>query len=213
MREMFRPLFSLALVGAHGLCFPQMPDPPADKEKDMYDIYSLLLDHPKTSHGPGNDPRILIAGTTVPGVPSDPCISPPKERGAEFEEVLADFRAHGATQRKLRPAFSLAKPYFLLSPEEVAAFEKDHMAPRPPGVARNPQFEGVADLFRLSEVYFNHRRTLALTAVATWCGGLCGLMRWVALEKQKDGSWQELPWIGCSTIAVIPSPAASFPGS
>jgi hypothetical protein len=213
MREMFRPLFSLALVCTSGFCFQQTPDPPADKEKDVYDIYSRLLDRPKTSHAPDNNPRILIAGTTVPGFPKEPCIRPPKEREAEFQEVLADFRARSATQRKLRPAFTVAKPYFLLSPDEVAAFEKDHMSPWPPGTTRNPQFEGVADLFRLSEVYFNRHRTLALTAVATWCGGLCGLMRWVALEKQKDGRWQELPWIGCTTIAVIPSPATSFPGS
>jgi hypothetical protein len=213
MREMFRPLFSLAMVYTYAFCFQQTPDPPADKEKDVYDIYSLLLDHPKTSHGPDNNPRILIAGTTVPGVPSEPCVRPPKGREAEFQEVLADFQARSATQRKLRPAFSLAKPYFLLGSEEVSAFEKDHMGIRELGSARNPQFEGVADLFRLSDVYFNHRRTLALTAVASWCGGLCGLMRWVALEKQKDGGWQELPWISCSAIAATPSPAASFPAS
>jgi hypothetical protein len=202
----------MALVCAYGFCFQQ-----TDKEKDVYDIYSLLLDRPKTSHetshGPSNAPRILIARTTVPGVPKDPCVTPPKERDAEFQEVLADFRARSATQRKLRPAFTLAKPYFLLGPEEVAAFEKDRGWPKPPGAARDPRFEGVADLFRLSEVYFNQPRTLALTAVATWCGGLCGLMRWVALEKQKDGKWEELPWVGCTTIAAIPSPAASFPGS
>ncbi len=190
------------MVSACGFCFLQ-----TDQEKDVYDIYSLLLDHPKTSHGPDNNPRILIAETTVPGFPKEPCVTPPKEREVEFQEVWADFRTRSFTQRKLKPAFSLAKPYFLLGSEEAAAFEKDHSGIRELGAARNPQFEGVADLFRLSDVYFNNRRTLALTAVATWCGGLCRLMRWVALEKQKDGRWQELPWIGCSAIAVIPSPA------
>lgn len=68
-----------------------------------------------------------IAATTAPGVPKEPCIRPPKEReahrGADFREVLADFKQREATQRQLNRAFLIEKPYFLLTPEEVRKFE------------------------------------------------------------------------------------------
>ena len=173
-------------------------------DKDAYAIYSLMLTNPKTSHGPDTNPRYLIADTTVPGVPETPCVAPPADRRGDFQEVLADYAKRKKTPRVLKRALSIRKPYVLLNAVEAEAFAKSRMQPQvptdPPQVA-DDQFKDVADLFRLGDVYFNQDRTLALTSVSSWCGGLCGLWRWRVFEKLESGAWVERDWVGCSTIA------------
>ena len=73
--------------------------------------------------------------------------------------------------------------------------------PAPEPRATDERFRGVTDVFTLSDVYFNGRQTLALTAIASWCGGLCALYQWRVLEKVAEGKWEERPWVGCMTIA------------
>ena len=63
-------------------------------------------------------------------------------------------------------------------------------------------------LFTLSDVWFSRNGKLALTAISTFCGSLCGQHRWKVFEKMPDGEWQERNWITCFTIAEsINSPA------
>jgi hypothetical protein len=106
--------------------------------------------------------------------------------------VLADYERRKAKPRELKPTFSIRKPYLLLSADEVRAFEL-HVP--------DQRFRGVTDIFTLSDVYFNQRQTLALTAISLWCGELCGLYQWKAFEKLNTGKWEERPWGGCVTIA------------
>jgi hypothetical protein len=181
---------------------------PADfaREKDIYAIYSLMLSNPNTSHGPYQSERYLIAKTTVPGVPEQPCVAPPKERAAEFRDVLADYERRKATMRELKPALSIAKPYVLLDANEVREFMEERSLAGPGKIVPNPQFQGVMDLFRLSDVYFNRRGTLALTAISAFCGGLCGFHQWKVFEKRATGKWEELRWDACYTIAGISGP-------
>jgi hypothetical protein len=208
---MFRLALSLIIVCGIAQGFQQVTGSTwSEKERDVYAIYSLILTNPKTSHGPDNNSRYLIAGTTVPGPTKEPCVRPPEDRKADFQEVLADYQSRGITPREIRPAFSIPKPYLLLSPDELNEFMKERFSPNI-GEKANARFEGVADVFRLSDVYFNHRRTLALTAISTWCGGLCGLMQWKVVEKQDTGKWEERPWVGCITIAQVRRPGESSP--
>jgi hypothetical protein len=73
----------------------------------------------------------------------------------------------------------------------------------------NPTNEGLTlasrvstDLFTFSDVYFSKNGRLALTAMSSWCGGICGQHQWKVPEKLPTGEWQELPaWVACSTIA------------
>ena len=44
----------------------------AARDKDVYAIYSLLMNDPPTSHGPAPNDRYLIAATTAPGTPREP---------------------------------------------------------------------------------------------------------------------------------------------
>jgi hypothetical protein len=178
----------------------------AEREKDVYAIYSLLFTNTETSHGADTNERYLIAATTSTRWPSEPtpaCVAPPAGRQAEFREVLADYELRKSTPRQLKRQLSIQKPYVLLDDEEVKAFMKT----RPPTVhpdTSDERFRGVADVFMLSEVYFNPSRTLALTAFSSWCGGLCAKWQWRVFEKSATGKWEERHWITCITVAEGP---------
>jgi hypothetical protein len=159
-----------------------------------------MLTNPKTSHGPDDNERYLIADTTAPAHPPEPCITPPKERQNEFREVLSDYERRKGKPRELKPLFAIRKPYLLLNAEEVKAFHADRRI-TPERRAPDERFRGVTDLFTLSDVYFNDAHTLALTAISTWCGSLCALYQWKVFEKVGTDGWVERQWVGCITIA------------
>jgi hypothetical protein len=200
---MFRFAFSLLTIctTAHG--FQQNTrSADSDREKDVYAIYSQMLTNLTTSHGPYTSDRYLIAVTTSPGRPEVPCVRPPKEREAEFQEVLADFESRKAKPRQLTQSFSISKPYALLTPDEVKDFISTRF-PRPIVGTNDERFRGVSDLITLSDVYFNQRGTLALTAISTWCGGLCASYQWKVFEKADRGQWEERRWVSCMTVAEV----------
>ena len=201
---MFRLVCSVLITCTIAPAFQQTE---SESEKDVYAIYSLMLTNPQTSHGPDHNPWYLIAPATVPGTPQVPCVTPPEERAPEFREVLVDFEHRKATQQQLKPAFSIPKPYFLLSADEVKAFIEDRASGKTQPGNTDERFRGVADLFTLTGVYFNPRRTLALTAISSWCGSLCALYQWKVLEKTDTGLWQERNWGACATIARNSSPS------
>ncbi len=184
----------------------QQQTSPADpeREKDVYAIYSQMFTNPQTSHGSDNNERYLIAETTAPGYPKEPCVQSPKAREAEWREVLADFERRNNIPRKLERALSISKPYELLTADEVKEFIEARSMPKIGSPKPNERFRGVTDLFTLTDVYFNRRRTLALTYISTWCGGLCGLMSWKVYEKSDAGDWEERPWVLCTTMSQAP---------
>jgi hypothetical protein len=169
----------------------------SEREKDVYLIYSLMLTNLQTSHGPDDNERYLIAGTTASGRSPVPCVVPPKDRVAVFREIIADYEGRKA---QLKPMFSIRKPYLLLNTEEVNAFMTDRRLTPEPKLP-DARFRGVSDVFTLSEVFFNQRRTLALSAISSWCGLLCGQYQCEVFEKRKTGHWEERPWLRCSIIA------------
>jgi hypothetical protein len=202
---MFRLGFILLLISTAALGFQQKTsaaDP--QPEKDVYAIYSQILTRSETSHGKDDNERYLIEATTAPGYPREPCVRPPKEREAEWREVLADFERRKDTPRQLERAFSIGKSYELLNADEVKEFIEARSVPKIGSRKTNERFHGVTDLFSLSDVYFNRRRTLALTYISTWCGGLCGLMSWKVYEKSDAGEWEERPWVLCTTMSQAP---------
>jgi hypothetical protein len=174
----------------------------AEREKDVYDIFSLMLNDPHTGHWADNSARYLISETTGRGMPRDPCVTPPKERGAEYREVLTDFERRKDEPRKLERKLELPKPYLLLSADDVKKFRGLRLTVRlnePPEV--DERFRGVVDLFTLTDVYFNPKGTLALTAIESWCGGLCALWQWKVFEKSESGEWHELQWQVCTVVS------------
>lgn len=166
---------------ASSLCVAQ-----ENREKDVYAIYSLLMTNPETSHGPDDNPRYLILDTTVAGVPAEPCVNAAGERAERMAEIRKDFQERRKQQRKLKRELKLSKPYELLAEPESR---------------QRARSAGVTDVFSFSDVYFDKAGTLALTHRASICGSLCALFQWKLLEKQSDGSWKEVPGVGCVAMA------------
>jgi len=199
---MFRLVQVVLMTGTIAPGFQQQANSTdSEREKDVYAIYSLMLTNPRTSHGPDDNERYLIAQTTAPGNPQEPCVRPPKEREADFREVLAEFEYQKVTPRQLKRALSIQKPYILLSADEVRKFRKTRSLAKNPPRSTDERFRGVTDLFTLSDVYFNQGRTLALTAISSWCGSLCALYQWRVFEKSDAGKWEERQWATCMTVA------------
>jgi hypothetical protein len=167
----------------------QTGTPYSEREKDVYAIYSLMLANPRTSHGPYESERLLIARTTRPASVPILCMRPPKEREAEFREVLADYQRRTDIPRELRPMLAIPEPYTLLTADEVSAFIADRDA-QVRGAPESERFRGVSDYFTLADVSFNQNGRLALTALSSWCGGLCGESQWRVFEKLDSGKWQ-----------------------
>jgi hypothetical protein len=146
--------------------------------------------------------RYLIDPTTVPGFPEIPCVRPPIERNGDFREVLADYERRKATQRQIKPMFSVPKPYVLLTADEVnPIIQQQPSLDRYGQSSTDERFRGVTHLFRLTDVYFNPSRTLALTAISPWCGGMCSQHQWKVFEKLDSGKWEERQWVTCWTIS------------
>ncbi|SRR6266446_117616 len=154
----------------------------ADEHADIYSIYSLMMTNPQTSHGPSTDDVYLIAEMTRPAVPAEPCVRVPTQYEAAYQEILDEYNWRKDKPVKLERALNIAKPYELVNADDV--------------VLRQSQ-----DLFWLGDVYFNQSHTLALTAISTYCGPLCGQKLWKTFEKSSTGQWEERPWVGCSAVS------------
>lgn len=197
LMDMTRLVSALLAISGPALGFQQY----AEREKDVYAIYSIMLTNLQTSHGPYEGDRYLIAATTGPGNPREPCVRPPQEREADFSEVLADYQRRRAMPRELKPEFTITEPYVFLADRDVAAFVAERSRPGGNPDQADGRFRGVSDLITLTDVYFNQRRTLALTAISTYCGPLCAMYQWKVFEKSETGEWQERKWVTCSAVA------------
>ena len=189
----------LLIVASQARGFPQGDNIPFDalRRADVYSIYSLLMTNPTTSHGADDNQIYLIANTTIPGFPREPCVRVPTAYESAFAEVMADFNRRRNISTTLERNFTIKKPYELLTPQGVNDFITQHSGPYIPP-KEFPQ--SAIDLFRLTDVYFDHDHTLALTAISTFCGSTCGMAQWKVFEKTKGG-WQEKPWVTCGSIA------------
>jgi len=183
--------------------FQQQPNAAqgSDQRADTYDIYSLMLTDPKTSHGPDNNQVYLIRDTTVPGTPAEPCVRPPSSHERSFAEVLADYKRRKDTPATLDRALTTAKPYVLLNSDETKEFIQSRVLRPGQKPSTKELFQKATDLFGLTDVYFNRGRTLALTGISTYCGSLCASYAWKVFEKTDNGHWEERPWVGCYMIA------------
>ena len=169
--------------------------------RDVYTIYSLIMTNPATSHGADNNEVYLVSEMTKPGFPVVPCVRVPQEYEPAYREILDDYNRRKDKPVKLERGFNITKPYELLNADEVKQFVGIHSLRRTPYENPNELFQKTTDLFTLSDVYFNQSHTLALTAVSTYCGSLCGSYTWKIFEKTSGGQWEERPWVSCRTVA------------
>jgi hypothetical protein len=173
---------------------------------EMYAVYSAILAHPPVSHG---EPvlQYAIAETTMPvkdRTPTTACTEVPRINADSLAEVQSDFAQHNSFPMRLKRAFSLPKPYVLLSAQQAIEFERQQAAPiiqtDPPGPAPVSPAEGAIDLFQLSHVFFDRPHKFAMVYVSAWCGTTCSLWGWHVLEKTASGRWQEITQAKCSAF-------------
>jgi hypothetical protein len=173
----------------------------AGRRQDVYAVYSQIMSNPPTSFRNDTNTTYTIEAMTMGKTPKpasqpppgelaeylarvfgDPCVVPPTQYESRWNEVLAEYNA-GAPSVPLERSLSITKPYYFL----------------PPGVST--PVEGVRDIFRLTNVYFNKDRTLALAGVGTSCGSLCGIFQWLIFEKSHEGLWKTVtPEKSCTVM-------------
>jgi len=65
--------------------------------------------------------------------------------------------------------------------------------------AQDPKLRGAREIFKLGDVFFDQKRTLALTYFSTYSDLASQSHGWVILEKDTDGKWQQRSkWVTCS---------------
>ena len=216
----------LVIAVAIGLAQQQMPSPsklksepmPQDRIADSYAIYSQLLPGNQIEWGDAPRSQWLVADTTTALPVDSPCVSggnmnphhaikPTQERQADFAEVLADYDTHCHERYQFDGSkLRLKLPVRLLDEDARKRYGSDVSGYMPPknDIMRAPptpdQFQGAAGMHSFTAVYFNRAHTLAMTEIEMYCGSLCGMWRWVVLEK-KNGEWQVLPWVISFTVS------------
>jgi len=171
----------------------------AGRRQDMYAVYAQIMSNPPTSFGNDMNTTYVIQAMTIAKAPKSPtppdgvlaeflakfgqpCVEPPAQYQGRWNEILAEYNA-GAPSIPLERLMNIAKPYVLVSNEGAST-------PIP----------GVRDFFRLTNVYFNRNRTLALAGVGSSCGTLCGHFEWLIFERTTGSGWQKVPLIKSCSI-------------
>ena len=172
----------------------------SDRRADTYAVYSALMYANPANRDATNPGYVIDATTFVPAfvqirdLSVAHCVTPPPSLAASWAEALAEVNSGSIAPGTLDATLKLSRPYMLIRAGEA------------PRWAQDPQFKGSTDLFRLSVVYFNKNRTLALLYFTATCGSLCGTGSWAVFEKlnHPDGqsSWIKQPgWVRCVAIA------------
>jgi hypothetical protein len=184
--------FALLTAG----CVAQTPSPAnpqpviTSHASDSYAIYSLLLSTVvagNPSPGGGGQHQMAIAATTVsaddmnPATEPDSELQPPPESENAFSQAVQDFQARRQERALLEHRLKLDRPYTLVSEHGVAEFGKS-------ATAADSGLQGIADITRFSEVYFNTAQTAALVYTDSVCANPCANGQWIYLEKH-DGQW------------------------
>ena len=127
----------------------------------------------------------------MPGTPRDPWVRPPAEAAARFAEVMADYERR-KTSRCSRTCL-LSRNLTGCDGDEVDVIREGHSAAdvrTRDGIAQGKQPS-------LSDVYFDRTARSALTAISTWCGGLCAdVSMGRSWRKRRKGGRQTRPWVG-----------------
>jgi hypothetical protein len=79
---------------------------------------SIMMTNPTTSHGPSTDDVYLIADTTRPIRPAEPCVRVPPQYEAAYQEILDEYHRRKDKPVKLERALNIAKQYELLDADD-----------------------------------------------------------------------------------------------
>ena len=209
---------TLSLAAQNKVEYAPATDMPLDRIAESYAIYQALLPSNSIEWSDAQRTQWLLEAATTAKPLSIACdasqmnnlssaVSPPPERKAEWDEVLADYQAHCHERYRLNGAnLKLRLPVRLLDEEAQSRYwqgvsgfmpPKDHIMQAPP---TPDDFKGAAGLHSFSAVYFNRAHTLAATYFGMGCGSLCGNWTWVVLQKTPAG-WRRLGWVHTFTVS------------
>jgi hypothetical protein len=208
----------LLLMAQIGPARAPVTEMPLERVADSYAIYRQVLPSNSIEWSDVKRTEWLLQDVTTATPLAEPCegkhamgpteaVTPPADRKAEWDEVLADFNEHCHDRYKLVSGnLALSLPVHLLDDEAqkrywsgVSGFmpPKNNIMLAPP---TPDDFKGAAGLHSFSAVYFNRKHTLAATYFGMGCGSLCGNWTWVVLEKTPEG-WKRLLWVHMSMFS------------
>lgn len=176
---------------------------PEDRRAFTYAVYSAALADLRPSHVDSNK-KYLIEELSAVERRQDArqCLKAPPAYQTEFRQLLADWDRRGKEQHRFERAFTLAKPYVLLTREQAQEFRELRANP-----ARSTDeaelFRGAQDLIALGKVYFDDSRKLAAVYISSWCGNLCAVGSWRIFTRNVGGGWDEQRWAICMVIAAL----------
>jgi len=195
--------------GAQGNPIPM----PTDRAEDSFTIYSLLIPVLQPTKK-----EYLVAETTedlsgqfqvlTPAAQTKPPYAPidiarlridpldvPDDWKVPFQEAVADYQRNKEVRVRLEPKLRLPLPYRLLDSEQVKEYkllQPPHITspshPWPPDPKLVKKYKGRGPLSLVSEVYFDHARTLGLVWAVSGC-----MENWYAFEKQ-NSQWLPAAW-------------------
>ena len=143
--------------------------------EDTYGVYSAMLTD--------SVPLYLVQAVTVPVLASlPPQICLPQ---TDARDLLTEIGQYRYSPETLEAFFKTAKPVVLLNEMEIGEFIAGFRG-QP---SQNPKFQGAKNLYRLTHVFFNQKRTMAITQIGMSCGLLCGMGEWKIFEKT-NGQWR-----------------------
>jgi hypothetical protein len=156
-------------------------NPSADEE---YSIYSAYL-RSKELRG---DTKLLVIREGTSGLAIESFHQLVKKRFQEVEQAtLDDYLENNKTPGKLLSKFDLPIKYIIASDADIAPLfpKKEPDIVWKKFYAKYPNSTGI--LF-FSKVGFNSKKTQAFIYAGRQCGGLCGLGKYILLEK-KGSTW------------------------
>ena len=179
----------------------------AGRRADIYDVYSAMFANPD----PGDrvyfidakTNRIQLDPPSTPAIPSsfdsEECFAIPPTHRVAWNEIRAETNARKNSPGTLERELKIKTPYVILTAADLREVgDAIGKGIRP----QNPKFQGGTTLITLGDVYFNQKRTLALTSFSSICGSLCGSSAKDVYEKGADGKWQSRPdWVTCHWVS------------
>jgi len=179
----------------------------AARHEDIYAVYSAMFANPD----PGDRVYLIDAKTnriqldppSTPAIPSsfdsEECFAIPPSHAAAWNEIHAETNSRKNSPGTLERELKSKVPYVILTAADVQEVgDAIGKGIRP----QNPKYQGGRNLIILGDVYFNQKRTLALTSFSSVCGSLCGSSARLVYEKGADGKWQSRSdWVTCHWVS------------
>lgn len=172
-----------------------------------YAVYSAALSNLRSSQADKNSAVVIINETLEDQRTADiggGCWnSAPEPRRGEDAWKANRSRTLAGSRKLFGKKLTITRPYNLVSSEEGDKWQQERSQPKialdPPSKEDPDPFPESSDLIRVSNVFFNVNKTVALVYVSVKCGSICGLSEWIVAEKNQ-GIWKASSGPACGEV-------------